>query len=58
MARSQNVIETAALGRPFQLGMLYDCRSDMLIPGITIFNYANSAHTENVYAASKTFLTL
>jgi len=28
-----NVIETAALGRPFQLGMLYDCRRDALIPG-------------------------
>ncbi|ROL49871.1 GTPase IMAP family member 4 [Anabarilius grahami] len=30
-----NVIETAALGRPFQLGMLYDCRKDALIPGAT-----------------------
>uniref|UniRef100_A0A673M506 Uncharacterized protein n=1 Tax=Sinocyclocheilus rhinocerous TaxID=307959 RepID=A0A673M506_9TELE len=28
-----NTIETAALGRPFQLGMLYDCRKDELIPG-------------------------
>jgi len=28
-----NLIETAALGRPFQLGMLYDCRRDALIPG-------------------------
>ncbi|XP_055037262.2 verrucotoxin subunit beta [Misgurnus anguillicaudatus] len=28
-----NVIETAALGRPFQLGMLYDCRKDAFIPG-------------------------
>ncbi|XP_051547740.1 cytolytic toxin-alpha-like [Myxocyprinus asiaticus] len=33
-----NVIETAALGRPFQLGMLYDCRKDALIPGITLWN--------------------
>ncbi|XP_048014004.1 NACHT, LRR and PYD domains-containing protein 14-like isoform X2 [Megalobrama amblycephala] len=32
-----NVIETAALGRPFQLGMLYDCRKDALIPGITLW---------------------
>ncbi|ROL42723.1 Stonustoxin subunit beta [Anabarilius grahami] len=31
-----NVIETAALGRPFQLGMLYDCRKDLLIPGFSI----------------------
>ncbi|XP_016118179.1 uncharacterized protein [Sinocyclocheilus grahami] len=33
-----NVIETAALGRPFQLGMLYDCRKDALIPGITLWH--------------------
>ncbi|MGH0129662.1 UNVERIFIED_CONTAM: hypothetical protein FKN15_065955 [Acipenser sinensis] len=26
-------LEMAALGRPFQLGMLYDCRKDRLIPG-------------------------
>ncbi|KAG7477829.1 hypothetical protein MATL_G00073820 [Megalops atlanticus] len=30
--------ELAALGRPFQLGMLYDCRRDMLIPGITLWD--------------------
>ncbi|XP_067292717.1 NACHT, LRR and PYD domains-containing protein 14-like [Pseudorasbora parva] len=33
-----NVIETAALGRPFQLGMLYDRRKDALIPGITLWD--------------------
>ena len=26
-------VEVAALGRPFSLGMLYDCRSDTLVPG-------------------------
>uniref|UniRef100_A0A3B1KE64 Uncharacterized LOC111191379 n=1 Tax=Astyanax mexicanus TaxID=7994 RepID=A0A3B1KE64_ASTMX len=31
-------IEIAALGRPFQLGMLYDCRRDALIPGITLWD--------------------
>nr|XP_046186043.1 uncharacterized protein LOC124015128 [Oncorhynchus gorbuscha] len=31
-------IELAALGRPFQLGMLYDCRRDVLIPGITLWD--------------------
>ncbi|MGH0129675.1 UNVERIFIED_CONTAM: hypothetical protein FKN15_065968 [Acipenser sinensis] len=31
-------LEMAALGRPFQLGMLYDCRKDRLIPGITLWN--------------------
>ncbi|XP_043082055.1 uncharacterized protein LOC122329668 isoform X2 [Puntigrus tetrazona] len=29
-----NVIEMAALGRPFQLGMLYDCRTEKTIAGI------------------------
>ncbi|XP_026131653.1 uncharacterized protein LOC113111263 isoform X1 [Carassius auratus] len=33
-----DVIETAALGRCFQLGMLYDCRKDALIPGITLWD--------------------
>lgn len=27
------IIELAALGRPFSLGMLYDCRQDTLVPG-------------------------
>ncbi|XP_063308976.1 neoverrucotoxin subunit alpha-like [Pelobates fuscus] len=31
------VIEIPALGRPFSLGMLYDCRDDKLIPGITFW---------------------
>ncbi|XP_059411032.1 uncharacterized protein LOC132144237 [Carassius carassius] len=33
-----NLIETAALGRPFQLGMLYDCRKDKLMAGIRFWN--------------------
>ncbi|XP_044860101.1 uncharacterized protein LOC123363305 [Mauremys mutica] len=37
MAGSADTIEMPALGRPFQLGMLYDCRSDSLIPGITLW---------------------
>uniref|UniRef100_A0A8C5MK79 Fibronectin type-III domain-containing protein n=1 Tax=Leptobrachium leishanense TaxID=445787 RepID=A0A8C5MK79_9ANUR len=32
------VIEIPSLGRPFSLGMLYDCRSDKLIPGVTFWN--------------------
>ncbi|XP_005751420.1 uncharacterized protein LOC102194809 [Pundamilia nyererei] len=31
-------MELAALGRPFGLGMLYDCRSDELVPGITLWD--------------------
>ncbi|CAL9707149.1 unnamed protein product [Knipowitschia caucasica] len=32
------VMEMAALGRPFNLGMLYDCRADRLVPGITLWD--------------------
>ncbi|XP_039220384.1 uncharacterized protein LOC120317671 isoform X3 [Crotalus tigris] len=35
---AENIVETPALGRPFQLGMLYDCRTDVLIPGVTLWN--------------------
>ncbi|XP_039378538.1 stonustoxin subunit alpha-like [Mauremys reevesii] len=37
MAGSADTIVMPALGRPFQLGMLYDCRSDSLIPGVTLW---------------------
>ncbi|KAL2079248.1 hypothetical protein ACEWY4_024992 [Coilia grayii] len=37
---SEDTIETAALGRPFGLGMLYDCRKDTLIPGITLWDHS------------------
>ncbi|CAL8325875.1 unnamed protein product [Arctogadus glacialis] len=30
---SCEIVVLAALGRPFSLGMLYDCRNDSLIPG-------------------------
>ena len=36
-----SVLSIPCLGRPFQLGMLYDCRSDCLIPGVTLWNYEN-----------------
>uniref|UniRef100_A0A4W5JVX7 Uncharacterized protein n=1 Tax=Hucho hucho TaxID=62062 RepID=A0A4W5JVX7_9TELE len=31
---------SSALGRPFSLGMLYDCRSDHLIPGSTLSHFS------------------
>ncbi|XP_070701415.1 cytolytic toxin-alpha-like [Pempheris klunzingeri] len=34
----------AALGRPFRLGMLYDCRRDALIPGMTLWDRDVLAH--------------
>ncbi|XP_028606134.2 uncharacterized protein LOC114607265 isoform X1 [Podarcis muralis] len=38
MAISDGAVEIPALGRPFQLGMLYDCRKDALIPGVTLWD--------------------
>ena len=32
------ILELPCLGRPFKLGMLYDCRNDSLVPGITLWN--------------------
>ncbi|XP_078542527.1 verrucotoxin subunit beta-like [Lissotriton helveticus] len=37
-AEASSVIKLAALGRPLQLGMLYDCRSDAMIPGVTLWD--------------------
>ncbi|KAG7231954.1 hypothetical protein INR49_010063 [Caranx melampygus] len=36
--KSGVVMEVAALGRPFCLGMLYDCRRDSLVPGMTLWD--------------------
>nr|XP_025035770.1 uncharacterized protein LOC102447044 [Pelodiscus sinensis] len=38
MPASGDTIVMPTLGRPFQLGMLYDCRNDTLIPGITLWD--------------------
>ncbi|XP_045568227.1 stonustoxin subunit beta [Salmo salar] len=35
---SNGTLTLAALGRPFSLGMLYDCRNDHLIPGLTLWD--------------------
>ncbi|XP_038672209.1 stonustoxin subunit alpha-like [Scyliorhinus canicula] len=39
MTNGENVLmDLETLGRPFRLGMLYDCRSDALIPGVTLWD--------------------
>ncbi|KAK2822827.1 hypothetical protein Q5P01_022892 [Channa striata] len=35
---ASRTMELAALGRPFSLGMLYDCRQDLLVPGVTLWD--------------------
>ncbi|XP_056246295.1 uncharacterized protein LOC130178251 [Seriola aureovittata] len=37
-SETSRTMEMAALGRPFSLGMLYDCRQDSLIPGMTLWD--------------------
>ncbi|XP_076151630.1 uncharacterized protein LOC143134833 isoform X2 [Alosa pseudoharengus] len=49
-----DTIETAALGRPFQLGMLYDCRKDALIPGITLWDQEELQKNTSVQQQIKT----
>ncbi|XP_042560552.1 uncharacterized protein LOC122129887, partial [Clupea harengus] len=46
--KSADTIEVAALGRPFQLGMLYDCHKDALIPGITLWDHKNLQNNTSV----------
>ncbi|XP_040911620.1 uncharacterized protein LOC121193414 [Toxotes jaculatrix] len=35
---ASRTMEVAALGRPFSLGMLYDCRQDSIVPGMTLWD--------------------
>ncbi|XP_039598653.1 verrucotoxin subunit beta-like [Polypterus senegalus] len=44
----------AALGRPFQVGMLYDCRTDSLIPGVTLWDLENLKKNLNIKPQKKT----
>ncbi|KAG5282931.1 hypothetical protein AALO_G00036310, partial [Alosa alosa] len=49
-----NTIQTAALGRPFQLGMLYDSRKDTLIPGITLWDQVELQRNRSVKKQNNT----
>ncbi len=35
---ADGLVDMPCLGRPFRLGMLYDCRSDKLVPGMTLWD--------------------
>ncbi|XP_073533301.1 LOW QUALITY PROTEIN: stonustoxin subunit beta-like [Phyllobates terribilis] len=45
------ILEIPSLGRPFTLGMLYDCREEKLIPGITLWNREDM--TKNICTVPK-----
>ena len=40
MAEDGDVIQMPCLGRPFALGMLYDCRKDTVVPEMTLWDHA------------------
>ena len=39
-SKGGNIIQMPCLGRPFTMGMLYDCRKDILVPGMTLWSNA------------------
>ncbi|XP_062378194.1 uncharacterized protein LOC134067135 [Sardina pilchardus] len=47
-------MEMAALGRPFQLGTLYNCRKDALIPAITLWDQEQLQKNKSVETQNKT----
>ncbi|XP_038672993.1 neoverrucotoxin subunit alpha-like [Scyliorhinus canicula] len=47
-------MDMPALGRPFQLGMLYDCRSDSLIPAVTLWDLETLKKNVNVQSKHET----
>nr|XP_001921896.3 uncharacterized protein LOC100148510 isoform X1 [Danio rerio]XP_021332123.1 uncharacterized protein LOC100148510 isoform X1 [Danio rerio] len=49
-----NIVETAALGRPFRLGMLYDCRKDAFVPGITLWDEEQLQQSIKIHPQIKT----
>ncbi|XP_078075282.1 neoverrucotoxin subunit alpha-like [Mustelus asterias] len=47
-------MDISALGRPFQPGMLYDCRSDSLIPAVTLWDLETLQRNVNVQSKHET----
>ncbi|XP_026547403.1 uncharacterized protein LOC113429106, partial [Notechis scutatus] len=54
MALEEDTIEIAALGRPFQLGTLYDCRKDAFIPGVTLWDCSSLQKDRTIRPQPKT----
>ncbi|XP_035259303.1 stonustoxin subunit alpha-like [Anguilla anguilla] len=52
---NSEAIETAALGRPLHPGMLYDCRSDTFIPGVSLWDQAAIKKDMNVEPQPNTY---
>ncbi|XP_067284707.1 neoverrucotoxin subunit beta-like [Pseudorasbora parva] len=48
-------IEVAALGRPLYPGMLYDCREDTFIPGVTLWDKKSLSEDLDTHLQPKTY---
>ncbi|XP_067279247.1 neoverrucotoxin subunit alpha-like [Pseudorasbora parva] len=53
-ALASKPIEVAALGRPLYPGMLYDCRSDTFIPGVTLWDRNSLREDLDTHSQHKT----
>ncbi|XP_048857496.1 stonustoxin subunit alpha-like isoform X1 [Brienomyrus brachyistius] len=51
---SFKTIQIAALGRPLHPGMLYDCRNDSFIPGVTLWDAENIEKNMTVHEQNQT----
>ncbi|XP_072163208.1 uncharacterized protein [Diadema setosum] len=52
------MLELPALGRPMQLGMLYDCRDDKLIPGFTLWDPEVLKDNRDVHSQQGTYFNV
>ncbi|KAK3521065.1 hypothetical protein QTP86_027783 [Hemibagrus guttatus] len=52
------IIQMAALGRALYPGMLYDCRSDTFIPGVTLWDKKALRNDIDVHDQTRTFVKL
>ncbi|XP_060754950.1 verrucotoxin subunit beta-like [Neoarius graeffei] len=52
------IIQMAALGRALYPGMLYDCRSDSFIPGVTLWDKQALSNGLDVHDQTKTYVNL
>uniref|UniRef100_A0A3B3QT37 Uncharacterized protein n=1 Tax=Paramormyrops kingsleyae TaxID=1676925 RepID=A0A3B3QT37_9TELE len=51
---TSNSIQIAALGRPLHPGMLYDCRDDSFIPGVTLWDAEDFENNMTVHEQNQT----
>ena len=56
---SKHVLQLPCLGSPFKLGMLYDCRTNKLIPGMTLWGSETLSKTSSLtkHETSKFYTT-